>query len=264
MVNLHYIFLFRLTVKNMTINEYVKKWCDEDYDIRKEDFFIKNAYYVAQREWGVGGLKHGIAALIIAGLLSFVINASEIISYNILEFFVNLGIFTACFYLYAVKEYDENDTGVSIVSYIMLAVLLFIAKGKVNDTIKVLYSIIMFLMYIYVSVVNPIRLLFIKKAIKEDMLREEGEEYKNAQQNYSSWENEYKAHRYGLPQAEMSRDDPIMIEARKLFDGYKESKQMLKTRYRQLAKQYHPDKGGDTKLFQYIVSVYEEESEKMS
>ena len=96
--------------------------------------------------------------------------------------------------------------------------------------------------------------------MKKRIIQEEDEEEQAAKESYAHWETGYKAFRYGLPEPEQkaSNADPAMIEARRLFEGYQNDKQMLKTRYRQLAKQYHPDKGGDTKLFQCIIDVYEE------
>ena len=41
----------------MTINGYAKRWCEEDYDIKKEAFHIDNAYYIAKRQWAKATLK---------------------------------------------------------------------------------------------------------------------------------------------------------------------------------------------------------------
>jgi DnaJ-class molecular chaperone len=42
-----------------------------------------------------------------------------------------------------------------------------------------------------------------------------------------------------------------------------ETKDMLKNRYRQLAKQYHPDNGGDEHMFQCVSEVYDELQSKI-
>lgn len=89
----------------------------------------------------------------------------------------------------------------------------------------------------------------------EEMAAEDDEK---AQQAHARWESQYKSYRYGIPESTTATNDPMMEEARKLFVGFTENMHMLKTRYRQMAKQYHPDVGGDTKMFQCIVSVYEE------
>lgn len=42
------------------------------------------------------------------------------------------------------------------------------------------------------------------------------------------------------------------------FHAWPESQQEIKTHFRELAKQYHPDAGGDTRKFQEISAAYEE------
>jgi hypothetical protein len=148
----------------------------------------------------------------------------------------------------------------SVGFYIMLAILLFVTKGKMNMALQVLFALASMALYVYVTFIRPIRFIKTARRMKKKIEEEEQEEEQYAKQSYSQWENGYKAFRYGIPEPEQHADrtDPDMLKAKALFDGYCNDKQMLKTRYRQLAKQYHPDKGGDTKLFQCIVSVYED------
>ena len=51
--------------------------------------------------------------------------------------------------------------------------------------------------------------------------------------------------------------DPNEELAKKLFEDFGDTFADLKKRYRQLAKKYHPDVGGDEEAFKAIVSKYE-------
>ena len=94
--------------------------------------------------------------------------------------------------------------------------------------------------------------------MKEKVEKMEAEEEEAAKAQYSQWKRGYDSYRYGLPECETVNSDPMMDEARKLFEGFMTDKQVLKSRYRQLAKQHHPDRGGDERLMQCIIAVYEE------
>lgn len=242
----------------MTVNEYVKKWCEEDYDVRKEDFYVDNAYYVADREWAINGFKHGMFALTIAICTSLF--GSPNFGEALLRAVVTLGVLTICFWFYGIRNYDANCLGTSLSIYVMLAILLFISKNKVPTTAQIFFAIGAGAFWFYLTFVKPIMFIKVARKMRKRMEEEDEEEEKNTKQSYSKWENGYKAFRYGLPEPEQkpAYADPVMVEARKLFEGYETNKQVLKTRYRQLAKQHHPDKGGDTKMFQCIIAAYEE------
>jgi hypothetical protein len=243
----------------MTINIYVKKWCDEEYDVRKEDFYVENAHYITDRCWALGGLKHGTIALFVSfaiAIFSATNSTIDIIS-NAL---VNLGILTTCFWLFGIRQYNANSPETSFMLYLMTAVMLFVGKNKAPISIQYVSAVASCILFVYLSIVRPIKFIPMHRRMKKRMVAEEKEEEEASAQSYSQWEHSYKAFRYGLPESEQQtvESDPEMIKARQLFEGYQQDKQMLKTRYRQLAKQYHPDKGGDTKLFQCIITVYEE------
>ena len=86
----------------MTVNEYVKKWCDEDYDVRKEDFYVENAYYTADKEWAISGFKHGLFALAI-GIGTIVIGNNGFFG-GLVSGLSNMGILTICFWFYAIRN----------------------------------------------------------------------------------------------------------------------------------------------------------------
>jgi hypothetical protein len=243
----------------MTVNEYVRQWCDEDYDINKEDFYMQNAYYVASRERAIGGFKHGVVVMIIS-VLMIVFGSRTDIGKTIINALSTLGALTVCFWFYAAQEYDANSWESSKPHYIMIALFLLWTNIYVNDSIRILFIIASGALFVYLTFINP--LLFIISAIKmrDRMKMEENEEDERDRAAYAKWENSYKAFRYGLPEMEVdgTESDPVMAEARAMFEGYTDNLQVLKTRYRQLAKQHHPDRGGDTKMFQCISAIYDE------
>lgn len=246
----------------MTINDYVKRWCDEDYDVRKEDFYVENAYYVAEREWAVSGFKHGLFALVVAA--ATILTADGSVAESILDAFVNIGIMAVCFFLFGIRDYGANDVGTSLGIYIMTAILLFATKPRVSDLIQIAFAIPAFAVYVYLSFVRPAKFLKMHKKMKQRIIQEEQEEEEADRAAHESWERSYKAYRYGLPEAEAAeKGDPMMKEARALFENYSENKQMLKSRYRQLMKEHHPDRGGNERLCQCIIAVYEELNQKV-
>jgi hypothetical protein len=243
----------------MTVNEYVKRWCDEEYDVRKEDFFVTNAYYVADREKAVGGLKHGVIVAIIAIVVYF-LHFGESITADLFIALEVMGVLTVAFWFYAAQEYDANNWETSKSLAVMIATFLLWTGSRVGETVRAIFAILALTLYVKMTFVNFVRFVMSSCKMKQRLKEEEAEEEEQDKQAHAKWEGTYKAYRYGLPnsEVEVEADDPIKVEARALFNGYTDNKQMLKTRYRQLAKQYHPDKGGDTKLFQCIIETYEE------
>lgn len=241
----------------MIINKYVKSWCDEDYDVRKEDFFMSNAEYVIERQWASGGVKNAWIA-IIPSMLSFLFNSSESILVGILYAFSMTALLTICFWFYAMRDYDANSVSTSRSVYVMSLIFFWVLRRKMNLFVLFVFTLWGMLLYFKLSWINPIKFRKIKKNIKEKIAEEEKEEDTYNKEAYEKWKEGYKAFRYGLPEFEVPKEDPMLAQVRKLFEGYDKDKQMLKTRYRQLAKMYHPDKGGDTNLFQCIINIYEE------
>lgn len=247
----------------MTINQYVKKWCDETYDIRKEDFYVENAYYVAQREWANGGKKHGIFGILVF-IISMIAGLTQDISHGLIMGFVGLGISAICFRVFGMRKYDANEKEITTGLYISLAVILFVLLSNMTAAIQIPFAVLSLFLYIKQSIVDPIKFASVESNMKQKMKDAAEEEEARAKQSYAQWENQYKAFRYGIPENASVSSDPMMDEARKLFVDFTDSKEMLKTRYRQLAKKYHPDHGGDTKLFQCIITAYEEFGQKFA
>ena len=248
----------------MKNNEYVKKWYDESYDVRYEDFYMDNAYWVAGRQWIGGGIKNGIFAIVVA-FCTFILygNGHPTFAPAILGAFFGFAITSISFFIYAIREYDANDWQTSKIAYIFTFLFLIFTKGKVHVAIQWIFSIAGTGLYIYLSFVKPIQMFKVKREMKKKMKQMEEEEEAADKASYAKWEESYKAFRYGLPEFDIPTDDPMMIEARKLFEGYTDNKEMLKTRYRQLAKKAHPDNGGDEHMFACIIDVYEELKNKV-
>lgn len=245
----------------MRINEYVKRWYDEDYDVRQEDFYMTNAYWVVKRHWMKGGIINGVFAFLMM-VPGFLIGGSVgrvggIIG-GILGSLTALAIVTISFFFYAIREYDENDWATSKITYLFVLIFLLLTKGKVSVVTQWIVSIMGTVLYVYLTFVKPIQILKLKKEMKRKIKEMEEQEEAANKQSYAQWEKAYKAYRYGLPEYDIPDGDPMMAEARAMFEGYINSKDMLKTRYRQLAKKAHPDNGGDEKMFSCIIEVYEE------
>ena len=68
----------------MVINQYFRTWCDENYDVSKEDFYETNARYIAVREWVLSGIKHG-AVILVAAFLSYAFSSGDTIWENIVS-----------------------------------------------------------------------------------------------------------------------------------------------------------------------------------
>ena len=147
----------------MIINDYVKQWCDEAYEIEREDFFINNAYYVVDKQWAWGGLKHGAIALLV-GAVTAVLKTGDGLWPGIMSGLINLGILTICFWFYGIRQYDANSWDTSKGLYLLVGAFLFLSKGRMSETIKLLFTIGSTALFLYLSIIKPIK--FIPFAIK--------------------------------------------------------------------------------------------------
>ena len=246
----------------MVINDYVKQWCDEKYDVRKELFHLENAHYVIEREWATVGIINAIVSFI-AFIVSFInVDGNGFVS--LVAAFANAGIASLCVLFYGIRRCNANSSDTGLVFGVMLAVFLFIFKSDFGWFLNLTIAVPLAFVSIYMSIICPLRAINHKRKFKKQIEEEEMEEESNSKNKYKDWESGYKAYRYGLPEAEIKTDDPAMSQARAMFDGYTDDLNSLKTQYRSLAKKYHPDRGGDTHLFQCIIAVYEEYKNKLS
>lgn len=242
----------------MVINSYAKKWCEEDYDIKKENFYVDNAYYIAKRQWAKAALKHAIIPILIF-FISFVVNDMNMgTGKAVLDALFNGGMFTTAFWFFGIRKYDANDPWSAKGIYIMMLLFLFLTKAKLPFFVVAAFGLANIALYIYLTVIRYIDYHKAASDIKKRIIEEEREEADASKQSYEKWKNQYKAYRFGIPESIINDDDPLLTQARELFDGYTDTKQALKTRFRQLLKQHHPDAGGDTEFCQRIIKVYEE------
>ena len=247
----------------MIINKYVQQWCEDDYDVRKEDFYMDNAYYVVGRQWASNGLMHRLFGMLFF-VLSWLWNINCDSTAPIIHACAITGILAICFWLHGILEFDANETGISGTVHKMGLVFFWILKQKLPFAGMVVLAMVGMCFYVKFGWIDPIKFnKTTRKKMEERIAEEEAEEEKEEQEAYKEWERGYKEYRYGLPEYDVPKDDPMLVEARKLFEGYTETLQMVKTRYRQLAKMYHPDKGGDTNFFQCVIEAYEELTQKL-
>ena len=238
----------------MTINKYTQAWCDETYRVEDEEFFVDNAYYTINREWDKCGKINRFVS-ILAFLFPFIMQQ---LSDNKLLFGLTLAAITSiCFFVYAIRKYDANDANTKTT---MIAVVVFALMSLYRMSLVVNYVVILVgvVIYFYMSWFRPIRFKKIKKKVEAKFNEAEDKDDAFDKETYAKWEDEQRRYRYNLPSKSDDEDTKLREQARAMFDGYITDKQTLKTRYRQLVKQHHPDVGGDTELFKRIVAVYEE------
>lgn len=240
----------------MVIDNYVKRWCYEEYDLKDEDFFVEQSYWMVHEPWNKGAIKHGIITAIISMCYS-ILTKNPI--YNAL---VLVAIMTTSFILHGLRKYDANKWNTGVFIYFASLITLLTSRKYIPTSIQWVFAIIGLVVYMYITIVKPIQFSKITKNLKKKLVEMEEREENEDKKFYEQWESDYKAFREGLPMFEASDDDPDMIKARQLFEGFEHDKDALKTRYRTLAKKEHPDNGGNEHMFACIVDVYEELSKK--
>ena len=240
----------------MRVDLNYKKWVEEDYDVAHEEYYTTNAEYQWSKAWASSGWKHGILAIILA-VLGTIFNGSVAGAY-----FCNIGVFTLCYLLHGILCYAHNEEDDALLLYGTLALFGLLTVGKLTPLDRTFFCIVTNALYIFFTFVHPIRHFIKYRAFKKRNIDEETGKEERENQSYQQWKSGYEQFRKGLPCGEEApKEDPAITEARKLFEGYTDTPQQLKTRYRQLAKQYHPDKlgeGADDSMFKAVRFVYEE------
>ena len=201
----------------MIINKYVQQWCDEDYDVRKEAFYIDNAYYVVGRQWANNGFLHrwiGLGFFVLS--LFWNINCDS--TAPIVHAFAITGILSICFWFHGIIEFDANETGSSSLFHKMALIFFWILKQKLPLFGVIVLAAVGMFFYVKYGWVDPIKFdKTIRKKMDERLEEEEKEEEKAEQDAYKDWERAYKEYRYGLPEYDVPKDDPMLVEARKLL-----------------------------------------------
>lgn len=234
----------------MTINRYTEAWCYEKYATDREDFFVDNAYYVVDREWNDICRKIMFFAPVVYMITAF-------LGVQVALGFASVVVFT--YFMYGIRKIDANDTDMKHPS-VMMAVFLGWSLFKMPDLVVQIFIAINIAMYIYMVFFKTAKYRKNKSRVESNIEEEDYKEEEEAKKYYSSWkqhakEDSYYEQSYSAPHTETV--DPLEAEAERLFAGYTDNKDILKTRYRQLAKTHHPDHGGNEELFKRINNYYE-------
>ena len=267
----------------MTINDDFKSWCADSYDKTHEDYYIKNAYYIADRERVSFEKRQGILAILI-GILYLGSRQTGQVHASIIEmcywFCAAASIVLIASYLCGIVRYDANDYSFATATYIisvssgaiMLAMIMGLQKQSIFFMISI--SLMTILRMITVLIVHPMQFYKMNKDFRKETIRfaefkkkayENAYKQKANQANNTEYDDEQKNHEKRVEnQNAHFYESEEMQRALHLFDNCDHSdKNALKRRYRLLAKQYHPDHGGDTNFFQCVVAVYEMLSDKI-
>lgn len=238
----------------MKVNDYHRRWCNEDYKIDKESFLIENAKYIISRTWALGSLKHGLLVIIPACILAG-FNSTHSLLFDFLKI---LGVLTFSFFMYGCITYNDNDISAGRLFYIVLAFLGYITMDKLKPWEITTFTLLTMLLYIFLTFVLPIFHKIKYKGFKKRNIDMETEKERRQEESYQRWKKDYENYRYGLPDPNSKDENPLISMVREWFSGYDTDLKALKTRYRTLAKQHHPDESGEEETFKAIRYVYEE------
>ena len=230
----------------MTINRYAEAWCYEKYTIDREDFYVSNAYYVLDREWNDICRK----VMIFAPLVYIIAKAAWDVQ-------IALGlaaVLVATYFMFGVRKIDANDTDMKHPSLFLATVLGWSVFKLPNLAVQIFIGLNIIL-YVYMVFFKTANYRKNRKRVEKSIEEEDYKEEEEAKKYYSSWKEH--ANEESASEPKVNNIDPLEAEAEKLFYGYTENKDILKTRYRQLAKIHHPDHGGNEELFKCINNYYE-------
>lgn len=234
----------------MRINEYIKDWCEENYHIEEEKFYTDNAEFQLKenliKEWRRTAILYFFLIIIMFSLIQKCFDA---LFYSASVIF---GLYT--------KTLNKYGNTPLMPDSIYLAVILMciLIKDDLPMAAQIIFSVFGIYLFINSGFIAPRKFRTLKKRMKKEYKRKEAEKEQKDKDFYYDFEKQYKQDRYYIPEKDIPKNDPLLEKARELFHGYSDNRELLKIRFRQLAKTYHPDNGGDEQLFQCIASVYEE------
>lgn len=236
----------------MTINRYTEAWCYEKYATDREDFFVDNAYYVLDREWNNICRKVMLFAPLVYVVFKQLGKQTALGLAAVLVF---------TYFMYGVRKIDANDVEMKRPSLLLAGVLIW-SLFKLPDIAIQIFIGINIALYVYMVFFKTAHYRKNKKRVEQNIEDEDYKEEEEAKKYYSSWKEH--AHEEPKTEPQVNHTDPLEIEAEKLFYGYTDNKDILKTRYRQLAKTHHPDHGGNEELFKRINNYYEYHRAKLA
>lgn len=263
----------------MTVNKYASDWVTENYDFEEDKFYTNHARYTVYRKWAKGFEYHTITCFVIAFLLSLLVDQVED---KIALFFCTGAIMGVAFLSYALCAYGAGHTARGTSTYIVFIFSTFHFLNSLNNRgLMNAISLAASLVYIAAACYFIFKAWTIKREMKEDVKAKEARDDQKEQEAYNNarradyeathqsescyeqeyaYQNQYQQQSYEAPKKEVN---PKQEEAMKLFEGYDTDAKTLKIRYRELARKYHPDHGGDTELMTFINNAYEELKKKL-
>ena len=156
----------------MIINKYVQQWCEDDYDVRKEDFYMDNAYYVVGRQWASNGLMHRLFGMLFF-VLSWLWNINCDSTAPIIHACAITGILAICFWLHGILEFDANETGISGTVHKMGLVFFWILKQKLPFAGMVVLAMVGMCFYVKFGWIDPIKFNKTTRKKMEERIAEE-------------------------------------------------------------------------------------------
>ena len=239
----------------MTINDYAKFWCQDNFDMENEHFYIENARDIVRRPW-FGGLWHGLLAVF--GYFIWTVFTNSTGTAKVL-----FGAMNVAFLFYAMLKYVYNDS--SNATFVYGAAVIFLYNYIKNTAIVIqnLFTFVGVILFVITAIVIPIRVKIKNKRFEEMPIDKHAEAFDSEADEFEAWKRKYYD---SYTNTEYSSDDtmessyipnPYDEQARELFADFGSTYQELKKQYRKLAMKYHPDKGGDEEMFKAIVKEYE-------
>lgn len=246
----------------MKTNSDARIWCSENYNTAQETFYIYNAKKIIFEEWRTSWMH----ALFSIGLVSAGFTFGFIPNPLLLLASMQVG-----FALYGILSYCHNDQGAGGLAYISTLIFLPNALKDAPSSARTAF--------IFAGMV-----LLIASAITERNYRKvlgsytqtTQRQWANDEEEFEAWKRKYYTgysrpagaasntnytrheNNYQSAYAEPARPiNPYTEKAQALFADFGNTYVELKKRYRKLAHQYHPDRGGDHETFVAIVNEYE-------
>lgn len=243
----------------MNINAFTKRWCSEYYDPAKEEFYIDQAESEIMTQWADLGKRHRRLAFFAAFIT--LIGEMDKVSYGLIlspmTAFIMIAI--AC-WIYGLRYINANQQGTGVLFYVGYLISMMAMFDVIPDIVKLAIVVIGFPIMVKIFYRNLRIAKKLRKKIEREVEAEEKAEAEREKEEYRQWQRAYKAQKFNVPE---SNYDDTMDKAVAMFNGYTDDIKTLKKRYRTLAKEHHPDHGGDARMFQCIHDVYENYAKQM-
>lgn len=231
----------------MTYNHYASNWVNDDYDFNNETFYVENARDLIRRPWMKGAIHGGIA---IAAFIAVMLLGGPFLTAALLVSAMQIG-----FLLFAVLCYFHNDIKTSKRAYIASLVVFFFGAYH-HPAAMIPICVVGAVLFVIFAIIVPINVYQAHK--KFEAIPDDGPHWESDADEFEAWKRQFFNQDAYQESAEPSyMPDPNEELAAELFSDYGTTFAELKKRYRKLAKEYHPDHGGEEEVFKAIVRKYE-------